>query len=255
MKPVNSELRKKLLRRKKELKDQRSGGSLIFFKADTTTRLRALPVGETSEPGREVVYFYLGQKVKGVISPATFGEPCAIMEYYNKLVNDKDDGDKELINTMKPKQRFVLPVIAFKDLKGKVVDESRGAKLALLNMGQYQDLIDLFLDSEDWGDFTDVKEGYDLKFTRVGSGQYDTEYSTKPCQKGPCPIKYRKIVNMEEMIRKEIPSYQDTKSKLKMFLGESPDSTDSIEGRKKVKKKSSGGIDFKKKMKKKSSDL
>ena len=241
MSTINPELRKKLLKRKKSLKDRSSGGNLVFLKADTTLRVRALPVGEVEEPGKEVVFFYLGQKVKGVISPATFGEPCAIMERYNKLSQSKDPDDKELANSMKPKQRFVIPIIVYKDLKGKVVDEQRGAKLTLLNMGQYQDLIDLFLDSEDWGDFTHPLTGYDLKLTRVGSGQFDTEYSTKPCQKSKTPQKYRKTVNLEEMLRKEIPTYQETKDKLREFLGEGGStagkSTKSIEGKKKFKKK------------------
>lgn len=251
---MNPELRKKLLKRKKSLKERAGGNNnLIFLKADSTIRCRALPVGETAEPGREVVFFYLGNTVKGVISPATFGEPCAIMEYYNKLQKDNAEDDKQLLKDMKPKQRFALPVIKYMDLKGKQVDDATGVKLMLLNNGQYQDVIDNFLDVDEWGDPTDVKSGYDFKFTREGKTQFDTKYSTKTCQKSPTPIKYRKQINIEDMIRKEIPTYAETKSKLNTFLGRE----EGEEGVKKKKKKVGGGIDFKKKLKKKkpSSDI
>lgn len=248
---MNPLLRKKLEKRQKSLKERSSQkNGLILFKADTTTRLRPLPVGETEEPGREIVYFYLGQNVKGVISPATFKEPCPIMDYYNKISASKKEDDKALAATMKPKQRFALAVIKYKDLKGQEVDEQTGVKLTLLSMGQYQDLIDLFLDTEEWGDFTDVKNGYDLKFTRTGSGQFDTEYSTKPCQKSRTPQKYRTTINLEELIRKEIPTTEELKDKLNTFLGRSDDDDDEDNGRDKILKK-------KKllKKKKKSSDL
>jgi hypothetical protein len=210
-------------------------------------------VPEDEEFGLEIIQFYLGNDIKGVISPATFGEPCAIMETFEKL-NAGDEDDKELAATFKPKSKYVIPVVKYKDIKGKEVDHQIGERLAMLTSGQYQDLVDYFLDEEK-GDFTNPKTGYDIKFSRTGSGQFDTEYSTMDCKPTKLDKKYiKKIYDPEEMLRKEMPSYEDTEELINKFLG-LDDEDESL--KKKKKKKSSKKTSTKKKSskKKKKSDL
>lgn len=219
MSKLNPTLKKKLLARRKSLKESTEGNSMLYFKADETVRIRPLPVAEDEEFGMEIVYFYPNQDIKGVISPMTFGEPCALYEKYEELKASKDDGDKELAQALKPKRKFVVPVIKYLDAKGKKVDDKTGVRLAQMTVGQYQDLIDLYLD-DDNGDFTDPKNGYDLKITRTGSGQFDTEYSTIPGAKSALPSKYNKVIDIKEMLMKEIPSYEETQEILAKFLGE-----------------------------------
>lgn len=242
---ASDERRKKLLNRKKKLKEKSEGGNLIFIKADETIRVRPLPVDEDEEFGAEVTQFYLGNDIKGVFSPSTFGEPCPIMEMYEELKNG-DDADKDLASKLKPKQKFVVPVIKYDDNKGKKVDEKNSGKLLLLTAGTYQDLIDLYLDDEQ-GDFTDPKNGYDIKITRSGAGQFDTEYSTIPCRPSKIPKAYNKPHNIEDLIRKEIRSYEDIEALLNQFLGVSD------EPKKKKKKKASKDAPEKSTKKKKSS--
>lgn len=213
-------VREKLEQRKKKIKESSSGGMEYFIiPADKTVRVRAVPVGEEREPAIEAVHFYLGQEIKGVISPATFGEPCKIMEAFNKLSKSKNDDDKKLAETFKPRKKYFMPVYRYKDEKGKEVDTQSGIKLLLLTPGLYASSIDLFLDEDDWGDFTDPKEGYDLKFTRSGSGLTDTEYSVKPCNKSRAERAFTKdITDPEELLRAITPSYEETESLLKQFL-------------------------------------
>lgn len=210
--------RKKLMATKKKIKASQEGGNMIFFKADTTTRIRILPVPEDQEFGLEIVHFYPNQEIKGVISPMTFGEPCALMEKYEELKNSKDEDDKALAAKLKPKRKFVVPCIKYEDKMGKKVDEKTGAKLAQLTVGQYQDLIDLYLDEEN-GDFTDPKSGYDIKITRTGSGMLDTEYSTLAGKTSSLNSKFNKVYNLTDMVRKEIPSYEQTEDILNTFMG------------------------------------
>lgn len=249
----------KLKKRKKELASRKNaGGNLIFFKADETKRLRPVPVGEEDEFGLEIVQFYLGQEIKGVISAHTFEEPCAIMEMYNKL-KDGDEEDRDLAATFKPKQKFVVPVYSIKDPKDKVIDEGEGVRLALLTSGQYQDLVDYYLDEEK-GDFTNPSTGYDIKFSRTGSGQYDTEYSTLDCKPTKLPKKLAKVIySPSELVRNEIPTYEESERLINQFLGIDGSDEDEDESPKKKslkkKKKSLTKAGKKTSKKKKKSDL
>lgn len=223
MSKLNLARKKKLLAQKQKLKESSEGSIMLYFKADQTLRIRPLPVKEDDTFGMEIVYFYPNADIKGVISPMTFGEPCALYEKYEELKESKDEGDKELATALKPKRKFVVPCISYVDTAGKQVDEKKGVRLAQLAPGQYQDMIDLYLDDEQ-GDFTDPVKGYDLKITRTGSGQFDTEYSIVPGKPSALAKKYNKIYNTEELLRKAVPSYEETQSILAKFLGEDEDS-------------------------------
>jgi hypothetical protein len=229
----------KIKKRKEELSKRGGGKYQYFIFKEGTVRMRPLPTPEDEDIGIEVITFYLGKELGGIISPATFGEPCGLMEKYEKLSNSKDEDDQNLASTMKPKKRMMVPHIKYKDEKGTQVDEDAGAKLALLTNNQYQDLTDLFLDEEN-GDMTDPKKGYDIKYKRTGKGQFDTEYSLLTCKSTPLPKKYNKIYSPEEMVRAIMPTYEDTVSLAKKFLKlDTKESSKGKEGKDKssVKKK------------------
>lgn len=232
---MNEARRKKLKARKKKLKEQSEGNLMLYIKADETIRVRPLPVDENEEFGLEIIHFFLGAELKGCVSPMTFGLPCAIHEAYTKFKNSKDEDEKELAGKLKPKRKYVVPVIKFEDLKGKKVDEKAGVKLLQVTGGLYQSMVDYSLDSEH-GDFTDPVEGYDLKFSRVGSTMTDTEYSVMNCKPTPLPKKYNKVWSTKELLTPELPTYAETKELLRKFLGE-PEET--VKKKKKKKKKPS----------------
>lgn len=218
MAEISKELRKKLLRRKKKLKESSGKGDFIFIKPNTTIRFRPLPVPEDEEFGMEVIQFYLGQEIKGVISPKTVGQPCALYEKWLELKDSEDEDDKNLASKLAPKKRYVVPVIKKKDKLGLEVDTQTGVRMILLAGGAYQQMVDLFLDPEQ-GDFTNTLEGYDIKLTRTGSGQFDTKYSTIPCKPSKTPKEYRGVIDLKEMLTKALPTYKETKELLNKFLG------------------------------------
>ena len=210
-------LKDRLKNKRKALKESGSG-NLIFIKADTTIRVRVLPVGEEEEFVKEVTHFYLGGTIKGVFSPATFGDPCAIMESYHEL-KDGDSDDKELAKQIIPKTKYLMPVVLYDDLKGTKINKDRSGRLVQLTKGLYQSILDLYLDDDEWGDMTDPKNGFDLKLSREGSGMTDTEYSVKPCKNTPLAKEWRKEIDLEGMVKKIIPSYEETEEKISEFLG------------------------------------
>lgn len=211
--------REKMIERKKMLESKGKGGGLIFPK-EGTLRVRIKSPGEDAEIGIEVIQFYLGQDLGGVISPATFDEPCPFMEKYHELKESEDDDDKELAKKLVPRKRYVIGGIGYKDEKGKEIDPDMVDRGILIPSSVYQDIIDLYLDEDEWGDMTDDSEGYDIKITRSGKGKNDTKYTVAPCQKKPLDRKYRGTIDLEKIVRNCIPSYDELEKRLKKFLNE-----------------------------------
>lgn len=227
-----TKLKDRLQKKLEEQKAKRQTGAIYFIKPDTEIRIRILGMGEEEEFIKEVEQFYLGNDIKGVISPSTFGEPCAIMEGYEELKNSEDDDDKELASKFVPRKKYLPFCVIYKDLKGREVDERLSPKFILLASGTYQDILEKYLDEDEWGDMTDPKEGYDIKIKRTGSGKMDTEYTVTPCKNTRAPKGFRKSYNLDEEVRKVIPTYEQTKAFLDQFLGIDPE-----EAPKKKKKK------------------
>jgi len=157
------------------------------------------------------------------------------MEGFEELKNSKEDSDKEIANTFSPRKRYLAYCLFYKDKRGDELDEDLSPRFVMLTSGMYQDIIEYFLDEDEWGDMTDPKTGYDLKLSRVGSGMKDTEYSVSPCKNTPMPKKYRnEVYDLDEQVQKILPSYEDTEKLLTQFLGLSKEDG---KGKKKKKKK------------------
>lgn len=238
-------LKDRLKKKKQELKERSSGGNVIFQK-EGSLRVRLLPTGEDNDFVMEVTSFYLGPDIKGVFSPVTLGLPCAIMEKYEELRESDDPDDKELAKSFSPKKRFLAPIVVYTDLKGKKVDEEKSGRLIQLSNNQYQEIIDLYLDSDEWGDMTESgPDGYDLKLNRSGTGQYDTEYSVTPFKNTPAPKGWEKPVDLEKLVANTIPSYEETQEAINKYLslgdddGDDEEETPKKKVTKKKKKKSS----------------
>ena len=230
-------LKERLKKKKEELKAKSQQGAIYFIKADTTIRVRILNMGEEEEFIKEVTQFYLGSDIKGVISPDTFGEPCAINEGYDELKNSDEDDDRELASKFSPRNRYLAYCVFYKNEKGKEVDENLSPKFLLLTSGVYQDILEKYLDEDEWGDMTDPKEGYDIKIARTGSGKNDTEYSVTPCKNTPTPKGFTGVYDLDEEVRKIMPSYDKTKEFINQYLGLDPDDEPEPGKEKKIIKK------------------
>lgn len=234
--------REKMLARKKALESKGNGGSMIYPK-EGTMRVRLMNQGPDKELGLEVIQFYLGPKVGGVISPATFDEPCPFMEKYQQLKNSKDETDQELAKDLAPRRRYIIGGTCYKDEKGKEIDPDRVCKPILVPRSVYQDIIDLYLDEDDWGDMTDPEEGYDIKISRSGSGKMDTTYSVTACPgKKPLNPKYVKEMDLEEIVKSMMKSYDELEEMLREYLNEDDykegkDIDEAFSSKKKVVKK------------------
>lgn len=219
--PVQSKLQKMKARRAK-LTEKGGAGAMFYIGKPGTYRMRSVPVEDDMENGIEVIQFYLGAEIKGVISPASLGLPCALEAHYQSLRESGDEDDKVTAGQMSRRIRYVMPHYRYKDEKGKEIDEEAGVKLLLMTNGQYQAWIDYYLE-EEIGDPSDPTNGFDIKYKREGSGKMDTEYSLLNCQPTKCHKAFAKKVNPEEMLKKALPTYDETKAYLNQFLGAAQD--------------------------------
>lgn len=233
--------RERMMERKKKLQERGSGNGILFPK-EGTMRVRLVSQGPDKEIGAEIIQFY-SSKTGGILSPATFNEPCPFMEKFQELKGSSDPDDQELAKTLSPRRRYIVAGTVYKDEKGKEVDPEKVGKLILIPSSVYQDIIDLFLDEDDWGDMTDPDDGYDIKITRTGKGKMDTTYSVTACPKGKNPDpKYTKPVDIEEKLRAQMLSYDELEEKLSEFLygsneGENEEEEEKPKEKKKLKKK------------------
>jgi hypothetical protein len=148
------------------------------------------------------------------------------MKAYETLSASKDPDDRALAAKFKPQKRFFVPCIKYKEPKGGEVDD-RGPKLFLLVPGLYGEILDLYLDEDDGGDFTNEIKGYDLKISRIGKGKMDTKYSVIKCDKSKLPQKFRgKVYDPKEMVTELVPSFKEAKQKIDEFLSLPPEDDD-----------------------------
>lgn len=224
----------KKLKEKQELIRQSSQGSPYHLIPEGTTRFRIVPVGDDQDFSLEVIHFYPNKEIGGFISPAQWGEKCAFMDYYNQLKESKNDKDREFAKTIRPRKKYLIPAVKYTTVDGGVVDESAGVRCILAAQGVVNHLIDFFIDEKDNGDFTDPINGYDVKIKRTGKSQYDTEYTVTRGKVSRLDKKYRTPVNLEKMARDITPSYEETKLKLKQFLGTKEGVTSTKKKKKKI---------------------
>lgn len=235
--------RELLEERQKKLKEKNSGGLNYFLVKDGVNRMRFPRIDENFELCQEVSFIFLSKELGGVISPSTFGEPCAITEEYQRLKASSDEDDRKFAEKLKPKRRYMGPVLRYKDENGKELDTEAGVKLVLLTGGLYDETIGLWLDVE-LGDFTDPLEGYDLKFKRTGSGQMDTSYTVTPCKPTKLAKEFAKeVYNPEEMVRELVPTYEETEELLAKFLGVRVEEEDEPKPKKRPAKPTSADLD------------
>lgn len=236
---------KRIMEARRKSLAAKSGGKIPYFLIkEGTMRVRLVPVGDETEIAQEATFFYVNKEIGGIVSPMTFGEPCALTEAYEKLKKSKNDDDREMAEKIKPKKRYFALCYRYKDEKGTQVDTEGGVQLVILTNSLYQDLIDLYLDEEQ-GDMTDPIKGYDVKFKRTGTGQFDTEYSVTPCKPSKMSLKYKgKSYDPIQSLKDIISSYEDTEDIVEKVIGVS------VAPKKKKKfGSSSTGIKKKKKLK------
>lgn len=236
MATAKKSLKQRLKERKKELQKKGSRGLIVRQSDEGTIRLRILPIVGEGEFCAEMTTFWLGDKL--CYSPDSTGDPCALMETFQELKASDDEDDKDLAKKLIPRSKYLIPVLIFEDDKGKKpTTENSIPSLFQITRGLYEQIIDLYLDEDEWGDMTDPEDGYDIKITRTGTGKTDTNYTLQPCKNTPLPKKFKKPVDFDELVRSQIDSYETTVQLRDKFLGVSSEEGEDVIPKPKKKKK------------------
>lgn len=236
--------KKSLIERLKEKKTKLSrnnGKRLITYPEQGTTRYRVLPPGPEKDFSVELITMYIPDAGEGEqkshLSPASFGEKCAVMEAYNKLAKSKKEVDMEMAKKMRPKRKQGMAVIKYADVNGKNIDADFGVKILAVPNSVVGELIDYYTDPTDGGDFTDPVQGADIKVTRTGE-KLNTEYSVRVCKPTKLSKEYAKqLFDPEAMVREILPTYDESVVIAeKIFGSKASSSTPAKKKKKKVKK-------------------
>lgn len=150
---------------------------------DGTTVVRILP-GKDDEP------FYAEtalHRLNGKNLHCIGRQQCPICRYVSKLYDSKMDENVDLARQIKAKKRFYFNVIAreYKDPVTGEVEENIGPKIFSCGIKLFEKILGTFVDA-DYGDLTDIAEGWDYKIIRKRKDGYPNYDDSQPRPK-PCP--------------------------------------------------------------------
>lgn len=153
-------------------------------------------------------------------SPSSWGKPDPILEMAAALRKESYKDHKELINKLTPKLRVFVPVI----VRG---EEDKGVRYWEFGKNIYKNLVEYMID-EDYGDFCDIKEGYDFTVEVVLStvGGKDNQKSTSIKPKPKKSVLSNKAEDIEKWLTiqpnladlNQEKSYEEVKEILGKFL-------------------------------------
>jgi hypothetical protein len=219
------------------------GGSTKFnrwkYERPGTYHLRVLPFSNV-DPGmpfpQRSVYWGISKDGKGmIVSPENAGHKDPIREFRISLFNDAKNKPQDEANELKDMAKKLnsktITCVAVVDR----ANESMGPQMWSPNWSDAQTLLGLFL--TDAGDYTDLKEGFDLTLVVVEGKKRNqqtgkpileamitADRKSTPAAKDPATLKawLDSMPNVDEYY--PITSTEDTATKLKEWLdGSSPD--------------------------------
>jgi hypothetical protein len=132
----------------------------VFWKPQVGNyTIRIVPAKSNKQNPFKEVYFHYGFAKGPVLALNNFGEADPIMEFAAKLRQSKDRDNWALAKKLDPKMRVFVPVI----VRG---EEHLGVRLWEFGKEVYKSLLGFAAD-EDYGDFTDIQDGFDFKIDAV----------------------------------------------------------------------------------------
>ena len=159
---------------KKEKKDY----TLIYWKPknEGKYKIRFVPSKiNKSNPFQEVKMHYNIGKYP-IVALTNWGEKDPIVEFVSKLFKQEDKESWDMAKKLSPKMRIFAPII----VRG---EEDKGVRLFEFSKTLYLELLSI-ADDEDYGDFTDINEGFDMTLTASKvDGRMGYNLSIRPARK------------------------------------------------------------------------
>jgi hypothetical protein len=210
--------------------------SLTLWKprAEGKYQIRIVPSKfDKSNPFKEV-YLHYGLSKFPIYALTNWGEKDPIVEFAKQLRGTNDRTNWQLAKKLDPKMRVFAPVI----VRG---EEDKGVRLWEFGKETYMQLLALAED-EDYGDFTDINEGFDFTLEAVMGdvgGRQALKSSIRPKRKTSTLADDAKQIELWleeqpdilELQSKFKKSFDDLKSILQNFLApeDEEDAVDAVE--------------------------
>ena len=130
--------------------------TLIYWKpkAEGKYQIRFVPSKINKDNPFQEVFMHYGVGKFPIVALTNWGEDDPIVEFSKKLRKSSESENWRLAKQLDPKMRVFAPVI----VRG---EEEKGVRLFEFSKTLYMELLSV-ADDEDYGDFTDVAEGFDF---------------------------------------------------------------------------------------------
>lgn len=130
--------------------------TLIYWKpkAEGKYQIRFVPSKINKDNPFQEVFMHYGVGKFPIVALTNWGEDDPIVEFSKKLRKSSESENWRLAKQLDPKMRVFAPVI----VRG---EEDKGVRLFEFSKTIYMELLSI-ADDEDYGDFTDVAEGFDF---------------------------------------------------------------------------------------------
>jgi hypothetical protein len=119
-------------------------------------KVRIVPYSFTPDMPFIELKFYYNIGDTHYLAPCTFGKPDPILEYIETLRNSGSQTQAQIAREISPQSRYYVPII----VRG---EEDQGVKFWGFSVTVYKKLMELMIDTENWGDITSLTEGNDIK--------------------------------------------------------------------------------------------
>lgn len=130
--------------------------TLIYWKpkAEGKYQIRFVPSKINKDNPFQEIFMHYGVGKYPIVALTNWGEDDPIVEFSKKLRKSSESENWRLAKQLDPKMRVFAPVI----VRG---EEEKGVRLFEFSKTIYMELLSI-ADDEDYGDFTDVAEGFDF---------------------------------------------------------------------------------------------
>jgi len=133
--------------------------TLIYWKpkAEGKFQIRFVPSKLNKDNPFQEIFMHYGVGKYPIVALTNWGEDDPIVEFSKKLRTSSDSENWRLAKQLDPKMRVFAPVI----VRG---EEEKGVRLFEFSKTLYMELLSI-ADDEDYGDFTDINQGFDFVVT------------------------------------------------------------------------------------------
>ena len=130
--------------------------TLVYWKpkAEGKYQIRFVPSKINKDNPFQEIFMHYGVGKYPIVALTNWGENDPIVEFSKKLRKSSESENWRLAKQLDPKMRVFAPVI----VRG---EEDKGVRLFEFSKTIYMELLSI-ADDEDYGDFTDVAEGFDF---------------------------------------------------------------------------------------------